>query len=108
MLLGRRENPVIRVGNAKKANVRDKACVLFRKEIKKAVVKALGETVTLSDNLENSVKEKGSKGREQLFTQQREYRQDQGQRLKKASQAGHTLSGRPQHRTPSKRIPLAS
>ena len=58
---GRRENPVIRVGNAKKAGVRDKACVLFRKEIKKAAVKALEVTVTLSDNLKNSVKEKGSK-----------------------------------------------
>ena len=58
---GRRENPVIRVGNAKKAGVRDKACVLFGKDIKKAVIKALGGTVTLSDNLKNSVKEKGSK-----------------------------------------------
>ena len=43
---GRRETPVISVGNAKGAGVRNKACVLFRKEIKKAVVKALGRTVT--------------------------------------------------------------
>ena len=52
---GSRENPVIRVGNAKGAGVRDKACVLFRKEIQKAVVEALRGTVTLRDNLKNSV-----------------------------------------------------
>ena len=51
------------LGNAKGAGVRDKACVLFRKEIKKAVVKALRGTVTLRDNLKNSEQNKGRKVR---------------------------------------------
>ena len=59
--------------------VRNKACVLFRKKITKAVVEALGGTVTLSDNLTNSVKKKGSKVESSSPRSKGEYRQDQGQ-----------------------------